>query len=137
MGTPTVFVSSTCEDLRRTGHRDAIRDAILKTRLRLDMQEYWETGDHPPLQECLQRVDKADVLIVAVAHRFGWIPEGHEKSITWLECAEGLTTHKKVLVYIMDPDYEYDNNLRDNFRLTRAYEKTRTSRSWSLGWRPG
>jgi serine/threonine-protein kinase len=122
MSIPTVFVSSTCEDLRQTGHRDAIRDAILRTRLRADMQEYWETGDNPPLQECLARVKGADVVVVAVAHRYGWIPEGQKKSITWLECAEAFDSGAKVLAYFINPEYEYGNELRDDYRLTKEFE---------------
>jgi len=123
MSIPTVFVSSTCEDLRQTGHRDAIRDAIQRTRLLADMQEYWETGDNPPLQECLARVKAADVVVVAVAHRYGWIPEGQKKSITWLECAEAFESGARVLAYFINPEYEYDNKLRDDYRLAREFEQ--------------
>jgi formylglycine-generating enzyme required for sulfatase activity len=118
---PTAFISSTCEDLRETGHRDAMRDAALRTRLRPEMQEYWETGDHPPLDECLHRVNTTQVLVLAVAHRYGWIPDGQTRSITWLECAEALATEKKILVYIMSPDYAYDPMLRDSTRLADAF----------------
>jgi hypothetical protein len=74
MDKPVVFISSTCEDLKRTGHRDAARDAALGAEMSLDMQEYWPARDNPPLKECLARVGKVDVLVVIVAYRFGWVP---------------------------------------------------------------
>ncbi len=92
MDTPVVFISSTCGDLTKTGHR-AARDAALGAELSLDMQEYWAAQDHRPLRECLARITKADVLVVIVAYRFGWVPPDQpekdprkQKSITWLEC---------------------------------------------------
>jgi serine/threonine-protein kinase len=84
------------------------------------MQEYWETGSNPPLEECLRRVASSDVLIIAVAHRFGWIPPGHQKSITWIECEEAVNRGKKVLVYVISADYyEFPVNLRDSDRLAK------------------
>jgi formylglycine-generating enzyme len=122
MAIPTAFVSSTCEDLRETGHREAIRAAIQKTRLLVEMQEYWENQDNPPLDVSLQKVANADILIVAVAHRFGWIPPGRQKSITWLECEEAVSRGKKVLAYIISEEYEYPSRLRDTDRLSRENE---------------
>ena len=119
----TVFVSSTCEDLKKTRHREAIRSAVEKLRLRVEMMEYWETGDNPPFDASLQRVAKADLLIVAVAHRFGWIPAGQHKSITWLECQKARESGKKILPYIIDPGYAYPLELRDQDRLTRQFEE--------------
>jgi formylglycine-generating enzyme len=122
MAIPTAFISSTCEDLRETGHRDAIRAAIQKTRLLVEMQEYWENQDNPPLDVSLQKVANADILIIAVAHRFGWIPPGRQKSITWLECEEAVSRGKKVLAYIIADEYEYPSRLRDTERLTQENE---------------
>ncbi len=93
MDTPVVFISSTCEDLKKTGHRDAARDAAIGAGFHPEMQEYWAAKDNPPLKECLAEVAKADVLVVIVAYRFGWVPDGQRaedprerQSITWLEC---------------------------------------------------
>jgi len=43
-----VFVSSTAEDLKETGHRDAARDAVLGAEMYPVMQEYWAARDNPP-----------------------------------------------------------------------------------------
>jgi hypothetical protein len=41
------------------------------------------------LEACLQRARQTEVLLVLVAHRYGWVPEDAKrnpdgKSITWL-----------------------------------------------------
>jgi hypothetical protein len=71
-GTPKVFVSSTAEDLKP--YRAAARDAAIGAELLPKMMEYFvASGDKPPLPACLERVSEADVLIVIVAHRYGWV----------------------------------------------------------------
>jgi hypothetical protein len=43
-------------------------------------------GKRKPLEACLREVDRCDVVIAIVAHRYGWVPEdqpaGGTKSIT-------------------------------------------------------
>ncbi len=92
MTIPRVFVSSTAEDLRgdespggttgaATGlFRAAARDAVLRAGCHPEMQEYWVAKDNPPLKECLERVEGADVLVVVVAHWYGWEPEDQPAS---------------------------------------------------------
>ena len=86
---PAVFISSTVEDLK--AYRTAARDAALRAECLPKMQEYWAARDNPPLATCLARVAEADVLVVVVAHRFGWVPDDQPekgrkvKSITWGE----------------------------------------------------
>ena len=39
------------------------------------MMEYWRAGGkRPPLDACLAKVDDADVVVVIVSHRYGWVP---------------------------------------------------------------
>ena len=92
---PVVFVSSTAEDLG--AHRTAMRDTLLTSAFSPRMQEYFlASGAKPPLPACLDKVDEADVVVVLVAHRYGWIPpdqaSGGDESITWLECERAATT---------------------------------------------
>jgi hypothetical protein len=87
MSRPTVFISSTNEDLRI--YRQAARDAALRAGFFPVMQEYWSAEANEPLDVCLRRVEAADVVVVLSAHRYGWTPcdqpaGGSRKSITWL-----------------------------------------------------
>jgi len=132
MGKPVVFISSTCEDLKRTGHREAARDAALGAGLYPDMQEYWSAQDNPPLKECLARVAKADVLVVIVAYRFGWVPDDQpekdpkkRKSITWLECKTAKDNGKDILVFLVDEEYEWPAELREEHELVLAVQENR------------
>ena len=127
---PVVFISSTCEDLEKTKYRSAARDAALGAGFYPEMLEYWEAKDNPPLDECLERVDGADVLVVIVAERFGWVPEGQDakdanerKSITWLECERAKKNGRDILAFLVDEDYDWPAERREEYRVTEAIGK--------------
>jgi formylglycine-generating enzyme required for sulfatase activity len=66
--------------------------------------------------------------VVLVAHRYGWVPDGPEnpekKSITWLECEHAWNvTRKEVLAFLVDPDYEWPLDRRENYRLIKEQNK--------------
>jgi len=115
---PVVFISSTAEDLKP--YRAAARDAAIAAGFHPEMMEYFEaSGAHPPLEECLARVDKADVLVVLVAHRYGWVPPGQTKSITWLEC-EHAKNKKEVLAFLVDPGFDWPIEQKEEYKLLAA-----------------
>ena len=124
--TPVVFISSTVEDLKP--FRTAAREAATRARFLPEMQEYFvASGDKPPLDECLARVSKADVVVVIVAHRYGWVPpnqvSGNCKSITWLECEEAVRRRKEILPFIVDKKAEWPMDLREAYRTMAATEE--------------
>jgi hypothetical protein len=128
---PVVFISSTAEDLKPR-YRDAARDAAITAGFHPEMQEYWAAKDNPPLTECLARVSKANVLVVIVAYRFGWVPPEQSvdaaamrKSITWLECEKAESNGKDVLVFLVDKDQLWPHELREEYELTRAVQQDR------------
>jgi formylglycine-generating enzyme required for sulfatase activity len=129
---PIVFISSTCEDLTRTGHRDAARDAAIAAGFHPSMQEYWAAKDNPPLNECMARVANGDVLVVIAAHRLGWVPRDQpgrnrkkHKSITWLECEKAEKEGKDVLAFLVDKDHEWPPDLREEHELGLAARENR------------
>jgi hypothetical protein len=84
---PRVFISSTNLDLQR--YRQAAVLGANAAGFVAELQENWTAEDHPPLEACLQRARQTEVLLVLVAHRYGWVPEDAKrnpdgKSITWL-----------------------------------------------------
>ncbi len=124
---PIAFISSTCEDLKQMGHREMARDAAIGAGFYPEMQEYWAAKDNPPLRECLTRVAKADVLVVIVAHRLGWVPQRQpgkdrkkHKSITWLECEKAKKAHKHVLVFLVEESHEWPAEMREEYALVLA-----------------
>ena len=132
MAIPVVFISSTCEDLEKTGYRKVARDAAIGAGFFPEMKEYWQAKDNPPLAECLDRVDKANLLIVIVAYRFGWVPDGQpekdpeqRKSITWLECETAKESGKDILAFLVDEDQQWPAELREEYELSRAVQENR------------
>jgi hypothetical protein len=106
----TVFISSTSEDLKP--YREAARDAALRAGFHPDMMEYFIAGGaRRPLGECLAKVSASDVVVVLVAHRYGWkpteAPGDGSKSATWLECEHAASQGKEVLAFLVDEDHPW------------------------------
>src|SRR5205085_10614728 len=98
-----VFVSSTCEDLKE--HRKVIRDAILKIPWDLEMMEYFNTETGTTVEECMKKLRQADLVILVVAFKRGWVPRPDQggrdgKSITALELEEARRLGKPVRVLL-------------------------------------
>src|SRR5947209_17896182 len=119
---PVVFISSTVEDLG--GYRRAADESARIARCFPEVHELWVARDDPPLNECLERVRKADVLVVIVAYRYGWVPPDQagteRKSITWLECEEAAKHGKEVLAFLVDEGTRWPDESREEYRLVEA-----------------
>ena len=116
-GVSKVFISSTSDDLKQ--HRAAARDAAIGAGfLPIQMEYFAASGQHAPLQACLEKVAEADVVVLIVAHRYGWVPPdqdgGQDKSITWLECERARADKKEVLALIVDDQHSWDDKLKEN-----------------------
>ena len=114
--TPYVFISSTVEDLR--AYREAAKEAAVQTRMLPRMLEYFTAaGDRPPLEACLAEVSDCDLLVVLVAHRYGWVPDetrtGQGKSITRLEIERALADGHEVLAFLVDEKHPWPDDQRE------------------------
>ncbi len=124
---PVVFISSTSDDLKE--HREQAAKAALASGFSPRMMEYFPASGHAPaLEACLEKVAEAEVVVVLVAHRYGWVPGGPKnpdaKSITWLECDHARhVTKKEVLAFLVDPNYAWPPELSENFRLVKERNK--------------
>ncbi len=130
--TPIVFISSTSEDLKE--YRARAKEAAIQAGFLPRMMEYFGAdGQHVPLEACLKRISgtetelPADVLVVLVAHRYGWVPPdqpgGERKSITWMECEEAKRCGKEVLAFLVDKELKWPHELREEHRLGEAAVK--------------
>ena len=124
MAKHSVFISSTSEDL--APYRAKARDAAIAEGLFPVMMEYFTaSGAHKPLTECLAKVNECDVLIVIVAHRYGWRPPGQRgKSVTWLECLEAERQGKEVIAFLVDEKSDWPEKLRDRHRIAEALQNS-------------
>jgi hypothetical protein len=76
----TVMISSTALDLPE--HREQVMHACLRASMLPKMMEHLPASDEDAIAASLAMVDEADLYLGIFAHRYGHVPEGHEKSIT-------------------------------------------------------
>lgn len=126
--TPLVFISSTKEDLNR--YRSAAKEAAIQAGFLPVMMDYFAAqSEEPPYPACMAKVDPCDVLVVIVAHRYGWVPQDQPepggKSITWLECRHANEKKRKaeVLAFLVDEKRDWPPQLREAYRSTKAIEE--------------
>ena len=134
---PIVFISSTAKDL--AAHRDAAAKAARQAGFEdVRMEDFEAQSRKPPYAACMEKVRECDVLVVIVAHRYGWVPEDQPdkqaKSITWLECEEMLREakekpSKEVLAFVVDPDYKWPLEFKEAYRATEALEQGNLTRA--------
>ena len=124
---PVVFISSTSDDLKE--HRELAARAAKANGFSPRMMEYFPASGHAPtLAACREKVAEAEVVVVLVAHRYGWVPDGPEnpdkKSITWLECEHAWkVTGKEVLAFLVDPEHKWPPKLYERYRVSEALGK--------------
>ena len=124
---PVVFISSTSEDLKQ--HREMAAQAAQASGFSPRWMEYFPASGHlPSLPACLEKVGEAEVVVVLVAHRYGWVPEDasnpEHKSITWLECDHARhVSGKEVLTFLVDEKAEWPAELREDYRLVKERRK--------------
>jgi len=96
-----VFVSSTFEDLK--DHRQSVQDALRQLGAIDISMERFGARDERPKDECLRLISQESDLFVGIyAHRYGFIPEDEDRSITQAEydSAGG----QKRLIYLVADD---------------------------------
>src|SRR5580658_165454 len=124
---PVVFISSTSEDLK--DHREMAAQAAQASGFSPRWMEYFPaSGRLPALQACMEKVDEAEVVVVLVAHRYGWAPDDpsnpDRKSITWLECDRArLANGKELLAFLVDEKAAWPPELREDYRLVKERKK--------------
>jgi hypothetical protein len=110
-----VYVSSTYQDLIE--HRAAV-DRTLR-RMGHDvigMEQYVAEGSKP-VERCRADVRNADVYVVIVAWRYGYVPDTDipplRRSITEIEHDEAIAAGKPVLAFLLDPETPWPLNRVD------------------------
>ena len=74
--------------------------------------EHFGAIARPPIEVCREKVLASDVVVVMVAHRYGWVPSEEQggdgrKSITWYEVEIALAERIPVLAYLVDEKYPW------------------------------
>jgi hypothetical protein len=105
-----VFISYTGEDL--SAHAEAVAQVVTTLQWVPVDHKNWPSTGRPSVAECRAMIDRCNVLVVLVAHRYGWVPpieEGGDgfTSITWLEVQHARAIDIPVIPYLVDEDYPW------------------------------
>ena len=103
------YLSSTYSDLRE--FREAVRIALTRQSVDLLAMEGYVAGDERPLDKCLADVAKCDLYIGLFAWRYGFVPPGHDKSITELEYREAVRLGIPCLIFLLAEDASWPRPL--------------------------
>ncbi|MEO1260770.1 MAG: DUF4062 domain-containing protein [Bacteroidota bacterium] len=82
-GKKVVFISSTARDLPE--HRKQVQDACHRQGYFPQMMEHLPANSENAISASLKMVDEADFYIGVFALRYGYVPDGHDISITEME----------------------------------------------------
>jgi hypothetical protein len=95
-----VFISSTFSDLEE--HRQAAFEAIQSLGAHGDDMIYWSADERSGAQHSLDRIKQCDVVVLLVAHRYGYVAEGSSHSVTEMEYLAARQAHIPVLAFFLD-----------------------------------
>ncbi len=94
-----IYVSSTFKDLEEC--REKVRLNLRKMGHADIVMEYYVAEDERSLDKCLEDVASCDLYIGIFAWRYGYVPQGQDKSITELEYREAVKAGKKCLIFLL------------------------------------
>ncbi|MFZ4699413.1 MAG: SUMF1/EgtB/PvdO family nonheme iron enzyme [Candidatus Methylumidiphilus sp.] len=108
----TVFISSTFLDNEE--RRKLVEDAIIRAKMLPVGMERFTASEDPIVEECQRQARECDVFLGIIAHRYGWIPDGLEFSITELEYDAAKLAGRPRLMFeiaasvLIDREKDYD-----------------------------
>jgi Domain of unknown function (DUF4062) len=86
--------------------RDAVREALSRMSVRYAAMEYFGSFPAEPLTKRLEKVRSSYVLILVLGSRYGFVPDGHDKSMTELKYSEAISAEIPVFAYLREvPTY--------------------------------
>jgi HEAT repeat protein len=100
-----VYVSSTFDDLKE--HRAQVRLALQRMGHEDVAMERYGATDQRPVEKCLADAAAADVYVGIFAFRYGFIPEGYDRSITELEYRRAVDAGKPALIFLLHEDADW------------------------------
>jgi hypothetical protein len=95
-----VYISSTYDDLQK--EREAAAQAVRRLGHQPIAMEDYVATDQRPVDKCLQDVRNCDAYVGIFAWRYGYIPDGYDKSITHLEYEAARKAKIPCLIFLLD-----------------------------------
>ena len=101
-----VFLSSTFSDL--TTHREAVQRAIRQLGAIDVSMEHFGARDERPVDECVRLVrEESDIFVGIYAHRYGYVPDGTDTSISELEYNAAQSAALPRFIYTVDDNHPW------------------------------
>ncbi|MBN1450126.1 MAG: DUF4062 domain-containing protein [Anaerolineales bacterium] len=97
-----VFISSTYKDLIE--YRTAAIEAVEGTSYQAVKMEVFGARSDEPLKACLEEIEQSDLFIGIYAHRYGYIPDGSDISITEMEYLHAKKLEKPIYCFVVDEE---------------------------------
>lgn len=122
-----IYVSSTFEDLK--DYREKVRVALRQMGHEDIAIEYYVAEDKRPLDKCLEDVASCDLYIGIFAWRYGYVPDGYDKSITELEYRKAVETGKKCLIFLLNEEVPWPIKFVDRGKNEKRVRALKTELS--------
>lgn len=106
-----IYLSSTFEDLK--AYREAVYRVLRQLRHDVVSMEDYVASPQRPLDKCLADVAACQAYVGLFAWRRGFIPPGHEQSITELELRESERHELPRLVFLLADDAPWPADQKD------------------------
>jgi hypothetical protein len=100
-----VIISSTGLDLR--DYREAAEEICKRLHLFPVAMEYFEAMGLGATEGSKRKIDEADVYVGIYAHRYGYIEQGHDKSVTEIEFDYAGERNIERLCFVVDPKWPW------------------------------
>jgi hypothetical protein len=117
-----VFVSSTFKDLQ--SHRVTVREGIRQLGAVDVSMENLGARDERPKNECLRLVtEESEIFVGIYAHRYGFVPDGDEISITQSEYEAATLSGLPRFIYVVDDQHPWPPLLVDHGPAKKRLDK--------------
>jgi hypothetical protein len=102
-GRLSAMISSTARDL--PAHRKEVSEACLRQGIFPLMMEHLPASDAEAIAVSLRMVDEAGLYLGVIAHRYGYVPAGHRRSLTEMEYDRAVERQRPRLIFLMHDDH--------------------------------
>ena len=129
-----IFLSSTFKDLAT--ERAAVCEALTRMSAQYSAMEYFGSFSDEPLAKCLAKVRSSDVVVLLLGSKYGFVPDGHDKSMTELEYREAIESKIPVLAYLKSmPPHRLEDEIAV-FRdiVSKAHGRSEFTSPDDLAW---
>ena len=112
-----VFINSTGKDLRE--YRQAANDVCLRLGLLPIAMEFFEAMEKGATEGSKSKLNSAHVYVWIFAHRYGYIEDGHDKSVTEIEFDYAGEKKLQRLCFLLDPKHPWPQDAVDHENYKR------------------